>query len=36
MTLCRADQSTLLIIDLQARLMPAIHDGDAVIRRWSP
>jgi nicotinamidase-related amidase len=33
MTLCRADQSTLLIIDLQARLMPAIHDGDAVVRR---
>jgi nicotinamidase-related amidase len=33
MTLCRADQSTLLIIDLQARLMPAIHEGDAVVRR---
>ena len=33
MTLCRPDQSTLLIIDLQARLMPAIDDGDAVVRR---
>ena len=33
MTLCRADQSTLLIIDLQARLMPAIDDGEAVVRR---
>src|SRR6185436_5950318 len=33
MTLCRPDQSTLLIVDLQARLMPAIDDGDAVVRR---
>jgi nicotinamidase-related amidase len=33
MTLCQADRSTLLIIDLQARLMPAIHDGDGVVRR---
>ena len=33
MTLCQADRSTLLIIDPQARLMPAIHDGDGVVRR---
>lgn len=31
--LCQAAQSTLLIIDPQTRLMPAIHEGDAVIRR---
>ena len=31
--LCRADQSTLLIVDLQARLMPAIHDAESVIGR---
>ena len=33
MTLCQADRSTLLIIDPQDRLMPAIHDGDGVVRR---
>ena len=33
MTLCQADRSTLLVIDLQSRLMPAIHDGDEVVRR---
>src|SRR6187551_3656849 len=33
MTLCQADRSTLLIIDPQARLLPAIHDGDEVVRR---
>jgi nicotinamidase-related amidase len=33
MTLCQADRSTVLIIDPQARLMPAIHDGDEVVRR---
>ena len=33
MTLCQADRSTLLIIDPQARLLPAIHDGDDVVRR---
>ena len=33
MTLCQADRSTLLIIDPQERLMPAIHDGDGVVRR---
>ena len=31
--LCQADRSTLLIIDPQARLMPAIHEADAVLRR---
>ena len=31
--LCLAEQSTLLIIDPQARLMPAIHDAQSVIRR---
>ncbi|EIM25521.1 isochorismatase family protein [Microvirga lotononidis] len=27
-----AERSQLLVIDLQARLMPAIHDGEAVLR----
>lgn len=31
--LCDAAQSTLLIIDPQARLMPAIHDAGRVIQR---
>ena len=31
--LCQADQSTLLIVDTQARLMPAIHDAEALIHR---
>ena len=31
--LCKADDCTLLIIDPQARLMPAIHDGETVVRR---
>jgi nicotinamidase-related amidase len=31
--LCRADASILLVIDPQARLMPAIHEADRVIRR---
>ena len=31
--LCEADQSTLLIIDPQQRLMPAIHEPLEVIRR---
>lgn len=26
-----ADTSTLVVVDLQARLMPAIHDGDRVV-----
>jgi nicotinamidase-related amidase len=30
--LCDASRSTLIIIDLQERLMPAIHEGDAVMR----
>ncbi|HEY8605894.1 MAG TPA: isochorismatase family protein [Noviherbaspirillum sp.] len=29
-TLCDAQRSTLILIDLQARLMPAIHDGATV------
>jgi nicotinamidase-related amidase len=28
-----AERSTLVIVDLQSRLMPAIHDCDAVLRR---
>ncbi len=32
-TLCDPADSTLLIIDPQVRLMPAIHDGENVIRR---
>lgn len=31
--LCQAEQSTLLIIDTQVRLMPAIHEAGDVIRR---
>ena len=31
--LCKAEESTLLIVDTQVRLMPAIHDGEAVLRR---
>ncbi len=31
--LCQAENSTLLIVDPQERLMPAIHDGEVVIRR---
>jgi nicotinamidase-related amidase len=30
--LMNAKRSHLLVVDLQARLMPAIHDGDAVLR----
>jgi nicotinamidase-related amidase len=32
-TLCDPADSTLLIIDPQARLMPAIHDAEGVVRR---
>ncbi|MEO7335503.1 MAG: isochorismatase family protein [Caldimonas sp.] len=32
-TLCEADRSILLVIDPQARLMPAIHDSADVIQR---
>ena len=31
--LCRPEDSTLLVVDLQTRLMPAIHDGETVVRR---
>ena len=31
--LCRPEESTLLIVDAQARLMPAIHEGESVVRR---
>ncbi|NUZ06229.1 isochorismatase family protein [Piscinibacter koreensis] len=31
--LCQADRCTLLIVDPQARLMPAIHEGAAVLHR---
>ena len=31
--LCDSSRSTLIVIDLQERLMPAIHDGSEVIRR---
>ena len=31
--LCDPADSTLLIIDTQARLMPSIHDAETVIRR---
>jgi len=29
--LLQASDSTLLIVDMQGRLMPVIHDGDAVV-----
>jgi len=29
--LIRAETSTLLIVDVQARLLPAIHDGPRVL-----
>jgi len=29
--LLQANQATLLIVDMQGRLMPAIHDGQAVL-----
>ncbi|MEP6740073.1 MAG: isochorismatase family protein [Caldimonas sp.] len=32
-TLCNRDDSTLLVIDAQARLMPAIHDAESVVHR---
>ena len=32
-TLCNAADCTLLIVDPQTRLMPAIHDGENVVRR---
>ncbi len=31
--LCKPDDCTLLVVDPQTRLMPAIHDGEAVVRR---
>lgn len=31
--LCQAEQSTLLIVDPQERLMPSIHEAESVIRR---
>jgi len=31
--LCKPDDCTLLVVDPQTKLMPAIHDGEAVIRR---
>ena len=31
--LLTAESAVLLLIDLQERLMPAIHDGDTVIAR---
>jgi nicotinamidase-related amidase len=31
--LCQPDDCTLLVIDPQTRLMPAIHDGETVVRR---
>src|SRR5215218_4806504 len=31
--LCKPDECTLLIVDTQVRLMPAIHEGENVIRR---
>ena len=31
--LCKPEESTLLVIDLQTRLMPAIRDGETVVRR---
>jgi nicotinamidase-related amidase len=32
-TLCDVSRSTLIVIDLQERLMPAIHEGSEVISR---
>jgi len=32
-TLCKPEQSTLLVIDTQTRLMPAIQDGETIVRR---
>ena len=31
--LCKPDDCTLLVVDPQTRLMPAIHDGESVVRR---
>lgn len=31
--LCDAEKSVLILVDLQARLMPAIRNGDEVLRR---
>ncbi len=31
--LCKHDDSTLLVVDPQTRLIPAIHDGESVVRR---
>ncbi|MFC4728051.1 isochorismatase family protein [Coralloluteibacterium thermophilus] len=31
--LCRTDDTVLLIVDVQERLLPAIHDGEAVVDR---
>ena len=31
-SLLDADKSLLVLVDYQARLMPAIHDGDAIVR----
>jgi len=31
--LCKPDECTLLVIDTQVRLMPAIKDGESVVRR---
>lgn len=33
LTLCDASRSALIVIDLQERLMPAIHDGAEVVKR---
>ncbi len=32
-TLCKAEESTLLIIDPQERLVPAMHEGAAMVNR---
>ena len=31
--LCNAEDNLLLLVDLQVRLMPAIHDGETVVKR---
>ncbi|HTJ07624.1 MAG TPA: isochorismatase family protein, partial [Caldimonas sp.] len=31
--LCNPQDSTLLVVDTQTRLMPAIHEGENVVRR---